>query len=77
MRTWSKTSTELWYCEWKNPLQRSVPLSNPREFIEALQSTIDEKDNEVKQLVMVFLRNFLSLISLADYRISIKLEPDL
>lgn len=40
IRTFARSSEELWLDEWKNPLARDVEIGDPNKFLESLQSPL-------------------------------------
>ncbi|KAI0322307.1 hypothetical protein OF83DRAFT_1161297 [Amylostereum chailletii] len=48
MRTYSKSSQELWLHEWKNPLQRAIPIRSSEEFYSYVKKPIStDVDSQV------------------------------
>ncbi|PAV21860.1 ARM repeat-containing [Pyrrhoderma noxium] len=44
VRSYSKSETELWFEEWRNPLQQDLPVTSPQEITEQLQSWTTDRD---------------------------------
>ncbi|KAF8898414.1 hypothetical protein BD779DRAFT_1607229 [Infundibulicybe gibba] len=44
IRTYANTGEELWFDEWHNPLQKQVPIKNPKAFVDSLNTTARTAD---------------------------------
>ncbi|KAJ7293229.1 hypothetical protein C8J57DRAFT_19449 [Mycena rebaudengoi] len=44
MRTYSKSPEELWYDEWRHPLQKTVPITDPEVFLESFTYAVGDKE---------------------------------
>lgn len=43
VRTYAKSSSELWLCEYRNPLVQDVSISDSATFLESLQQPIESQ----------------------------------
>jgi proteasome activator subunit 4 len=41
VRTYSKSGDEMWFDEWRNPLEQQVHITNPDAFMNDLHKAID------------------------------------
>ncbi|KAJ7429385.1 hypothetical protein B0H11DRAFT_1110421 [Mycena galericulata] len=44
MRTYSKSSEELWLDEWSHPLEKVVHVKDPSAFLKSLESPVDDTE---------------------------------
>lgn len=46
IRTYSTSPDELWFGEWKNPLQTLFQINEPKEFMKMLDTPMESREPE-------------------------------